>query len=199
MKKFFAILALIAIYQTSFSQAKKIRFAPIIGIGQSIFTSTANPSTTSIMYYKVGGLIDVPIIGDISLQPELSYAQQGSIINDAGIKHTIKGGMAKLGFSLVKPFSTFKNGSALSLIIGGYIGKKVVAFSDNTSSVNVDQYFNPADYGLKAGVQFEKKNVFINANYERSIVNNYNNGMASTTKYDLYHQIIAIGVGFYLL
>ncbi|MFA6058861.1 MAG: porin family protein [Taibaiella sp.] len=194
----------------------QITVAPEIGVHSSLLTSSLQP--TSVVGFKIGGVVDVPIIAGLHFQPGLFFLTKGSETNadilDLGTvvvtnkRSSIKLNTLEVSLNLVYNFN-FKNGGALFGFAGPYLGynlsgkekytfkvaDKVTAEGTNTKLIGSEaNQLKAFDYGMNVGLGYKlPMGLYFRAQYSLGLAN-----LSNVKNTDVKSTYLGVSVGYFL-
>lgn len=164
MKKVMLIAA-IAIFSLTSAEAQEFSFGVKGGVniasmgGGSGYTGVGVGSLGSRTGLHIGGLVEIPISGDISIQPELLYSMKGTNWNDTNLDYIDLPILGKYNLPWV---------SGLSAELGPVIG---VLMSAKQNGNDVKEFYKTIDAAIGIGATYKlDMGVFFSLRYNKGLI-----------------------------
>lgn len=206
----FAFIATIALNANA-----QITIAPEIGVHSSLLTSSFKP--VRVVGFKIGGVVDVPIIAGLHFQPGLFFLTKGSETNtdilDLGTivvtnkRSSIKLNTLEVPLNLVYNFN-FKNGGAFFGFAGAYLGynlsgkekytfkvdDKITAEGTNTKLIGSEaNQLKAFDYGVNIGLGYKlPMGLYFRTQYSFGLAN-----LSNIKNNTVNSSLLGISVGYF--
>lgn len=208
-------IAFASISTIAFKANAQITIAPEVGVHSSLLTSSFKPS--SVVGFKIGGVVDVPIVAGLHFQPGLFFLTKGSETNtdilDLGTvvvtnkRSSIKLNTLEVPLNLVYNLN-FKNGGALFGFAGPYlgcnlngsekytfkVGDKTTAEGTNTKLVGSEaNQLKAFDYGANMGLGYKlPMGLYFRAQYSLGLAN-----LSNVKNTDVKSTYLGVSVGYF--
>lgn len=209
-------IAFASISIMAFKANAQITVAPEVGVHSSLLTSSYKPS--SVVGFKAGGVVDVPIVAGLHFQPGLFFLTKGSETNtdilDLGTvvvtnkRSSIKLNALEVPLNLVYNLN-FKNGGALFGFAGPYlgynlsgnekytfkVGDKITAEGTNTKLIGSEaNQLKAFDYGANIGLGYKlPMGLYFRAQYSLGLAN-----LSNVKNTDVKSTYLGVSVGYFL-
>jgi hypothetical protein len=167
MKKSLLLIAVAFISFASLS-AQEVRFGIKGGVNLASISGDdyGLASLDSRTGFHIGGLVEIPLVGKFSVQPEILYSSQGSKYN-----FFAQDGDIKLDYVTVPIMAKYNIIAGLSAELGPVIGVLVKAEEDDgDTSEDVKELFKSTDVGIGIGASYRlPMGVFFGLRYNKGI------------------------------
>lgn len=149
-------------------------------------------SLGAITSFHVGGLVEIPLLGDLAVQPELLYSSEGSDFSFGNI-----GTNLKLDYIRIPLLAKYYLIEGLSAEAGPVFG---VLVSANSANSNVKENFNTLDAAFAFGASYSLDlGIFFSFRYNRGLLNVNKNYIDNGTTYNYKNQsnVFQLSAGYY--
>ena len=186
MKKI--ILSFLFVAGFAAANAQQVMFGLKAGLNVSTFSGSDNNGAKSIAGFHAGGLVNIPVSGGFSVQPELLYSGQGAKASSDG--YTITQTLNYLNIPVLAKY-TFTGG--FSVETGPQIGFLLSAKGKvNGVSADNKELFKSSDFAWGFGVEYTSS-----ANIGGSIRYTYGlNKIEKTDPGKVYNSVFQIGIHY---
>lgn len=206
MKKLLLFTAF-AVFVFSTTQAQEFRIGAKAGLNVASLSGDSSDGSTTVgelasrTSFHLGGLVEIPLMGRFSLQPEILYSSEGSK-SDWSFLAVNEDTATKLDYIRVPVLAKFYIIEGLSAEAGPVLGVLVSAKYEGTyngEDVNNDikDGYNTMDIGLGIGASYRlNMGVFFSLRYNKGLSNILKDSEVSAVTYKNQSNVFQVSAGY---
>jgi hypothetical protein len=174
--KFVMVICLMFVFSNMQAQVK---FGPKVGVNLSTMTmsySGVSIDPKTLIGFHAGVISEIPIIGNLALQPGILYSVKGTKIDFLGVEGSISPGYIEIPVNVA--YSLGSDAIKFSLFAGPYVAygingktKSGGVSEDIVFGTGEDDDMNPLDYGVNFGAGVNISGLFVSAQYGLGLAN----------------------------
>ncbi|MBE8724086.1 porin family protein [Flavobacterium hungaricum] len=211
MKKYIIILGTLFLSAAAAAQTEKVKMGIKAGLNLSTLTYDENELNSSEKTgFTAGIMVEIPVVKNFSLQPELLYSQQGTktSFSDPDVTNSNYNGTLKLNYLNIPVMLKYYLIQGLSVQAGPQIGILLKANNkyqdnflgyENKESLNLKEYSSGIDTSVNFGLGYQfKEKFYADLRYNISYSNVFKKGDVNHfISNDMKNRVFQITIGYF--
>jgi len=179
MKNFLRFALVICLMFVFSNMQAQVKFGPKVGVNLSTMKmsySGVSIDPKTLIGFHAGVISEIPLIGNLALQPGILYSVKGTKINFLGVEGSISPGVIEVPVNIA--YSLGSDAIKFTLFAGPYVAygingqtKSGGVSEDIVFGTEEDDDMNPLDYGVNFGAGVNISGLFVSAQYGLGLAN----------------------------